>query len=43
MHEASVFASTRFSDAWRLQGYLLAGFTDSSPEWGIGLTATRRF
>jgi len=26
-----------------LQGYLLAGFTDSSPEWGIGMTATRRF
>ncbi len=43
MHEASVFASTRVSDAWRLQGYLLAGFTDSSPEWGIGMTATRRF
>ena len=43
LHEVSVFASTRVSDAWRLQGYLLAGFTDSSPEWGLGLTATRGF
>jgi hypothetical protein len=43
MHEASVFAAIRFSDARRLPGYLLAGFTDSSPEWGIGMTVTRRF
>jgi hypothetical protein len=43
MHEVSVFAAIRFSDAWRLQSYLLAGFTDSSPEWGLGMTATRRF
>ena len=43
MHEASIFASTRILGDWRMHGYLFAGFTDSSPEWGTGMTVTRRF
>jgi hypothetical protein len=43
MQELSVFLSRRFGDDWRMQGYAIAGFSDSSPDWGAGMSVTRRF
>ena len=33
--------SHRISDDWRLQVYAMTGLSDSSPDWGAGLTMTR--
>lgn len=30
-------------DDWRLQGYLIAGFSDSSPDWGAGVSVIYSF
>jgi hypothetical protein len=38
-----VFLSRRFGDDWRMHGYAIAGFGDSSPDWGAGMSAARRF
>ena len=34
--ELSVFLSRRLSDNWKIQAYVLAGFSDSSPDFGGG-------
>ncbi len=34
--EASVLLSHRYSAHWRVQGYLLTGFSNASPDWGGG-------
>lgn len=41
IQELSVFVSSRVSDDWRLQAYVLSGFTDSSPDWGGGIQVKR--
>ncbi len=41
--ELSVFLSHWLSDQWMLRGYALAGFSDSSPDFGIGVSASRSF
>jgi len=41
VQEVSVFISRRSSENWRLHIYALAGFTDSSPDWGGGITIKR--
>jgi len=41
IEELSAFVSRRFNDDWRLQFYVLTGFTDSGPQWGAGLQLKR--
>ncbi|MEJ2515854.1 MAG: hypothetical protein P8080_01990 [Gammaproteobacteria bacterium] len=41
--ELSVFLSRWFGDRWMLRGYALAGFGDSSPDFGVGVSASRGF
>src|SRR5262245_448768 len=41
--EANVFLTHRFTPTFRLQGYVVKGFSDSSPDWAIGAVATRGF
>lgn len=41
VQELSVFVSRRHSENWRLYVYALAGFTDSSPDWGGGIKIKR--
>lgn len=36
--EATAYYSLRLSDATRLQSYVLAGFSDGSPDWGAGVS-----
>ena len=35
------FMSRRVNDEWKLQLFVLAGFTDSSPDWGAGIHVKR--
>jgi len=41
VRELSGFMSRKINDDWRLQVFVLAGFTDSSPQWGAGLQIKR--
>lgn len=41
VQELSAFVSRRVSEDWKIQVYALTGFTDSSPDWGAGLTVRR--
>jgi hypothetical protein len=34
--ELSGYWNHRFGNAWRLQAYVLGGFSDGSPDWGAG-------
>lgn len=34
--EISLLVSNRISSQWRLQGYILTGLSDASPDWGMG-------
>lgn len=34
--EAMLFLTHRYSKQWKLQGYVVAGFSDASPDFGIG-------
>jgi hypothetical protein len=34
--ELSGYWNHRFSNTWRLQAYVLGGFSDGSPDWGVG-------
>lgn len=36
IRELSLYWSTRAADGLRLNTYVLAGFSDSSPDWGVG-------
>lgn len=41
IQELTGFVSRRISENWRLQFYALAGFSDSSPDMGIGVQVKR--
>ena len=41
VQELSAFVSRRVSETWRFQIYGLTGFTDSSPDWGVGIQVKR--
>lgn len=41
VQELTGFVSRRLSENWRLQMFLLTGFTDSSPDWGGGFQFKR--
>jgi hypothetical protein len=41
--EATLYVTHRFSDTSRIQGYVVKGFSDSSPDWAIGAVATWTF
>jgi len=43
LSEATVFLTHRFSETLRMQGYYVKGFSDSSPDWALGVIATRAF
>jgi len=34
--EMTLFVANKLSPNWKLQGYVVAGFSDASPDWGIG-------
>jgi hypothetical protein len=36
--ELTLFLSSKLEAKTRLTGYLIAGFADGSPDWGLGLT-----
>jgi len=36
--KALLFASRKLDRAWKMQGYVLRGFTRSVPDWGAGVT-----
>lgn len=36
--ELSLYADRKLTPEWKLQGFLIKGFSDASPEWGAGAT-----
>ena len=38
--KALLFASRKLDNTWKMQGYLLRGFTRSVPDWGAGVTVS---
>ena len=36
--EMTLFATHKLTKEWKLQGYGVIGFSDSSPDWGLGAT-----
>ena len=36
--EATLFVTYKLTKNWKLQGYGVAGFSDASPDWGLGAT-----
>jgi hypothetical protein len=43
MQELSATLSSRPRENWWMSGYLSAGFSDSSPDWGVGISITAGF
>jgi hypothetical protein len=43
LSEATLFLTHRFSETFRIQGYFVKGFSDSSPDWALGAVFTRGF
>ena len=41
--EATLFLSHRFTKEWKVQPYGLVGFSDGSPDWGLGATVSYGF
>ena len=41
--ELTAFTSYRFNRAWKFSGYLLTGFTNASPDFGVGAIARYTF
>lgn len=39
--EATLFVVHRSSRGWRLRGYTVFGFSDASPDWGLGASVSR--
>jgi hypothetical protein len=39
--ELTGFVSHRLAPKWKLMSYLVAGFSDASPDWGVGVMVTR--
>jgi hypothetical protein len=35
-NELTGYYSYRFASAWKAQAYVTKGFTDGSPDWGVG-------
>jgi hypothetical protein len=38
--KALLFASRKLDQSWKMQGYVLRGFTRSVPDWGAGVTVS---
>ena len=43
LSEATLYLTHRFSSLLRIQGYVVQGFSDSSPDWAAGAVLTRSF
>ena len=43
LSEATLYLTHRFSGLLRIQGYVVQGFSDSSPDWAVGAVLTRSF
>jgi len=43
LQELSAAFSSRPGDNWWMTGYVSAGFSDSSPDWGVGISFTAGF
>lgn len=43
LSEATLYATHRFSQTSRIQGYVVKGFSDSSPDWAVGAVMTWSF
>lgn len=43
MSEMSAFVSQKLDERWKVQGYLIHGFSDASPDWGGGVLIHRMF
>ena len=43
LSEATLYVTHRFSQTSRIQGYVVQGFSDSSPDWAIGAVMTWSF
>ncbi|MGF1547152.1 MAG: hypothetical protein ACFCUG_07480 [Thiotrichales bacterium] len=43
LSELTLFASLPLDPRWKLQPYLMRGFTDASSEWGAGIGVAARF
>jgi len=43
IQELSATLSQRMSEDWRVSGYLIAGLSDSSPDWGAGMSVSHAF
>jgi hypothetical protein len=41
--EASLFLTHKYSEEWKVQGYLVTGFSDNSPDLGGGAVLSRAF
>lgn len=41
--ELTAFLSHKISKDWKAQGYIVKGYTDSSPDWGAGIMMTHSF
>lgn len=41
--ELTAFMTHELSKSWKAQGYVLKGFADGSPDWGVGAHATMAF
>ena len=41
--ELLLFASKKLQPGWSLQGYGIRGFSDDSPDWGVGLILSRAY
>lgn len=40
-YELTAFVTRKVGARFKVQGYVLSGFSDSSPDWGVGLMAIR--
>lgn len=41
--EATLFLETKFGKGYKVQGYVVRGFADASPDLGVGMTLSIRF
>jgi len=43
LSELTLFASYKLAPSYTLQGYVIKGFADGSPDWGGGAVLSRHF
>jgi len=43
LNELTAFYTQKLDPQWKLQAYVLKGFSDGSPDWGAGVTMQRAF